>query len=270
MMIRSLWSGATGMLAQQFNMDTIANDLANINTAGYRARHVSFSDLIYQNLRASGIQAATENYNPPVGMSVGLGVRVNSATPIMTRGSFMETGVWSHMAITDVGGQANEFFAIQMPNGTKAYTRDGHFMVDNEGVLRTMNGLKLFPSIEGIPADAKNPSVSQDGVISWTDKNGNVQQAGTRIKLYSFINPSGLESIGDNFWAETKVSGTPVEGTPSVGGFGGILGGWIETSNVTAITEMVNMIKCQRAYEMNSKSIQTSDEMLQTVNTLKR
>ncbi len=266
MMIRALWSAATGMRAQQQNIDAIANDLTNVNTNGYKKRLLNFADLMYQSVRASGVQGAADG-NRPVGIQLGHGVRLVGTTPIFTTGSADETGLWSDMMIN---GNDTNFFSVTLADGTPAYTRDGSFRVNDEGELTTSEGLSLNPPITGIPTGAIDPTITESGEVQYyTETGGDIQTAG-QVMLYSFMNPAGLDPMGDNLWLETASSGAAVQGTPNENGFGSILGGYVETSNVDAITEMVNMIAAQRSYEFNSRSIQASDEMLQTVNSLKQ
>lgn len=267
MMIRALWTGATGMMAQQQNIDSIANDLSNVNTYGYKKRHLNFQDLYYQTLRASGVQGSQAGNNVPVGVQIGNGVRLAAVTPVFIRGNPQQTDLWSNLMIDD----DRTFFGVTLPNGQRAYTRDGSFRVNNNGELRTVDGLALDPPIAGIPNPAPNLTVSSSGMVQYTDPTtGNPVNVG-QIQTYGFVNQGGLSAMGQNFWRETAASGPPQQGIPDVAaGHGPVRSGWLETSNVNAITEMVNMISAQRAYEFNSRSIQTSDEMLQTVNALKR
>ncbi len=266
MMIRSLWTGATGMRAMQDNIDAISNDLSNVNTNGYKKRYLNFQDLFYQNLRAAGLQGGDANTNVPVGIQIGNGVKLAATTPVFTHGNPFETNVWSDMMIND----NTSFFSVTMPDGREAYTRDGTFRVDQNGELRTTDGLPLNPPITGIPNGAVDPQVSLGGMVSYRDPNsGDMVEVG-QVQLYNFVNPAGLEAYGQNLWLETESSGNANAGDPDTEGYGSIQGGWVEGSNVDAVTEMVNMISAQRAYEFNSKSIQTSDAMLQTVNGLKR
>ncbi|MCL2000761.1 MAG: flagellar basal-body rod protein FlgG [Planctomycetes bacterium] len=272
MMIRSLWSGATGMKAMQFHIDAIANDLTNVNTNGYKKKIVNFQDLLYQTTRASGLQGGTDGgVNLPVGIQVGLGVRVAGTTPVMTMGSVVETGNWFDMMIEE--SQANmvrNFFQIDMGNGNLAYTRDGNFRVDNEGRLMTVDGYFLDPQPGNVAENAVAVQITPEGrIMQRLPGETNFAEVG-QIQLFTFINPAGLEPIGNNRWVESESSGAAQQGAPGDAGFGLIRGGFIEQSNVDAISEMVNMIAAQRAYEFNSKSITTSDEMLQTVNALKR
>lgn len=266
MMIRSLWTGATGMRAMQDNIDAISNDLSNVNTNGYKKRYLNFQDLFYQNLRAAGLQGGDENTNVPVGIQIGNGVKLAATTPVFTHGNPFQTNVWSDMMISD----ETSFFSVTLPDGRNAYTRDGTFRVDENGELRTTDGLPMNPPITGIPTGAQNPQVTLGGVVTYQDpQSGDNVEVGT-VQLYNFVNPAGLEAYGQSLWLETQASGVPTQGTASTDGYGSIQGGWVEGSNVDAVTEMVNMISAQRAYEFNSKSIQTSDAMLQTVNGLKR
>lgn len=272
MMIRSLWSGATGMKAMQFNIDAIANDLTNVNTNGYKKKIVNFQDLLYQTTRASGLQGGTDGaVNLPVGVQVGLGVRVAGVTPVMTVGSVVETGNWSDMMIEENNSNmVKNFFQIDMGNGNVAYTRDGNFRVDEQGRLVTTDGYFLNPQPGNVAANAVAVQVTPEGRVMQKLPNQTDWVEVGQVQLFTFINPAGLEPTGNNRWTETQSSGAAQQGAPGDAGFGLIKGGWIEQSNVDAISEMVNMIAAQRAYEFNSKSITTSDEMLQTVNNLKR
>ncbi|MDR3212127.1 MAG: flagellar basal-body rod protein FlgG [Planctomycetota bacterium] len=270
-MIRSLWSGATGMKAMQFHIDAIAHDLTNVNTNGYKKKIVNFQDLLYQTARASGLQGGTDGgVNLPVGIQVGLGVRVAGTTPVMTTGSVVETGNWYDMMIDEPEKNSiRNFFQIDIGGGRVSYTRDGNFRVDDQGRLVTTDGYLLNPQPGQIAANAVAVQVTPEGQVMQKLPGADYAAIG-RIQLFSFVNPSGLEPIGNNLWLETQSSGAAQQGNPAEDGFGYIRGGFIEQSNVDAISEMVNMIAAQRAYEFNSKSITTSDEMLQTVNQLKR
>jgi len=268
MMIRALWTGATGMRAQQFMIDSIAHDLTNVNTTGYKKKSVSFSDLFYQSQRAAGVQGPQGNL--PTGIQVGLGVRVNGTTPVFTHGNPVETGIWSDMMIDDKGGQVRNFFRVLLPDGSYGYTRDGSFRADDQGQLATNDGYLLDPLPGNIPADAKQITITDTGQVQVIVGNNTTATTVGQVNLFTFPNPAGLEPMGDNLWGKTPASGDEQQGAPGDVGFGIVKSGWLEQSNVDAITEMVNMISAQRAYEFNSKSIQTSDEMLQTVNNLKR
>ena len=272
MMIRSLWSGATGMKAMQFYIDAIAHDLTNVNTNGYKKKVVNFQDLLYQTTRASGLQGGTDGMvNLPVGVQVGLGVRVAGTTPVMTMGSVVETGNWSDMLIEEP--QANSiknFFQIDVGNGNLAYTRDGNFRVDDQGRIVTVDGYFLNPQPGNLAQNAVAVQITPEGRIMQLLPGQTEYDEVGQVQLFTFINQAGLEPLGNNRWVETESSGEAQQGAPGTEGFGTVKGGFIEQSNVDAISEMVNMIAAQRAYEFNSKSITTSDEMLQTVNNLKR
>ncbi len=267
-MIRALWSAATGMRAQQTNIDSIANDLTNVNTNGYKKRHVNFQDLFYQSVRSAGVQGGDANV--PVGIEIGHGVKVGAIAPIFTQGGATETNITTNLMIVDGGNSARNFFSVTRPDGTVAYTRDGNFIKNNEGELTTSDGLRMNPPITGIPASATELTITAEGRVMYTPAQGQAPVELARIQLHTFQNPAGLQPIGLNLWMETPASGAVTTGNPGDAGFGSVQSGWLETSNVDAISEMVNMIAAQRSYEFNSRSIQASDEMLQTVNSLKR
>ncbi len=272
MMIRSLWSGATGMKAMQFYIDTISHDLSNVNTNGYKKKIVNFHDLMYQTTRASGLQGGTDGMiNLPVGVQVGLGVKVAGTTPVMTVGAVVETGnTYDLMIVEPQSNQVKNFFRIDLGDGNFAYTRDGNFRLDDQGRISTVDGFLLSPSPGNISSDAIAVQITPEGRVfqrmPGEEEFGEVGQ----INLFTFINPAGLEPIGNNRWVQSESSGDAQQGEPGQDQFGTIQSQFIEQSNVDAISEMVNMIAAQRAYEFNSKSITTSDEMLQTVNGLKR
>lgn len=272
MMTRSLWSGATGMRAMQFYIDSIAHDLTNVNTTGYKKKEVNFQDLLYQQIRAAGMLGGTDNaVNIPVGINVGLGVRVAGTTPIMTGGPAVETGNWTDMMIMErQTSSVRNFFQIDTGNGTFAYTRDGNFRVDSNGNLVTVDGYYLSPQPGQVASNATDVTVSPEGMIRQKLPGQTTYEDVGQIQLFTFINPAGLEPRGKNLWTETEASGAAQQGTPGLDGYAEIASGFLEQSNVDAISEMVNMISAQRAYEFNSKSITTSDEMLQTINQLKR
>ncbi len=262
-MIRGLYTAASGMTAQQQNIDVISNNIANVNTTGFKQDRAEFQDLMYQSLNyTAGATSATTNN--PVGIDVGLGVRTAGIQKNHIQGSLKETGNSLDIAIAGDG-----FFKITTPDGETAYTRDGSFKKDNEGSLVTVQGYKLDPEIV-IPEGLINISIGDDGIITATDAGtGELSQLG-QITLANFINPAGLAPKGNNLYSETTVSGNPVEGNPGLNGIGSLRQGMLEGSNVQLVTEMVNLITAQRAYEANSKSITTTDTMLQTVNQLKR
>lgn len=267
MMIRALWSAATGMHAQQKNIDTVAHDLTNVNTTGYKKTQVTFADIFYQRLRAAGVQSAAGN-SIPSGLQIGNGVRLTGTTKNFSRGGLVETGNPYNMAIADTGNHARNFFQVLMGNGDVAYTRDGSFQKDADGNLVLANGAILQGGIN-VPDEAQDVTITEDGRVQYLDANGAYQQTAP-LQLATFANPAGLEPLGENMFRETEAAGAAVIGNPDTAGFGKIRGGFLELSNVSAVEEMVKMITAQRAYEFNSRTIQTSDEMLQTVNNLKR
>lgn len=260
-MFNSLWIAKTGMEAQQMQLDVISNNLANSSTNGFKRAHAVFEDLIYQNLRQSG-SATSEQSQLPTGLQVGLGVRTVATSRNFTQGSLQQTGKGLDVAI-----QGNGFFQITMPDGTINYTRDGAFQVNAQGQIVTSNGLPVANGIT-VPANATNISISADGNVTATIPGQVAPQPIGTIALASFINPAGLDPRGQNLYAETAASGQPNTGTPGTNGLGQLMQGFLETSNVNVVQELVTMIQVQRAYEMNSKAIQTSDQMLQKLGQL--
>lgn len=261
-MIRSLYTSATGMEAQQVNMDVIANNLANVNTSGFKKSRVDFQDLLYQTLRTPGTSQA-QGMQVPTGVQVGLGTHVAAAQKIYTQGDFEATGNALDCVIEGEG-----FFHVMLPNGQDGYTRDGSFKTDSQGRLCSSDGYILQPEIT-IPSGTTDISIGEDGVVTVTDSSGQLQEYGP-IEIVRFMNPGGLVSRGQNILIQTEASGEPVSGTPGTDGTGTIKAGYLEMANVKVVEEMVNMILAQRAYEVNSKSIQTADQMLETANNLKR
>ncbi len=255
-MIRSLWIAKTGLDAQQTQLDVISNNLANVSTNGFKRSRAVFEDLLYQNLRQPGAQSSQQT-TVPSGLMLGVGVRPISTEHIFTQGSLQNTGNGLDIAINGQG-----FFQIQMPDGTLGYTRDGSFQVDAQGALVTNNGYALQPGIT-IPVGAQSVTIAQDGTVSATLAGQTQPQILGQIQLASFVNPAGLEPKGQNLFAETVASGTPSAGEPGLNGLGSLQQGFVETSNVNVVEELVSMIQTQRAYELNSKAIQTSDQMLQ-------
>ncbi len=260
-MIRSLYTAATGMQAQQTNMDVVANNLANVNTAGFKRSRAEFQDLLYQTLRSPGASQA-EGMTLPTGVQVGLGTRLAATQKQFTKGDMQQTGNDLDMAITGDG-----FFQVQLPSGEIGYTRNGSFTADRDGSLVTSDGYRVLPAIS-IPAGATEISVGEDGSVT-ANVSGVTTQSGS-IELAKFVNPAGLSAAGGSIYTKTDASGDAVTGTPGKEGFGGIASKFLEMSNVKVVDEMVNMILAQRAYEVNSKSIQAADEMLTTANNLKR
>lgn len=257
----SLYSAATGMEAQQLNLNTIANNLANVNTPGFKRSKIEFQDLLYQKpSRASGTDSGGGNI-VPTGIEVGNGSRVASTSKVFTQGQLTHTGEDLDLAI-----QGDGFFEIQRPDGTFAYTRDGSFKLNAQGQVVTTDGLPVLSGFQAIPSGSAI-AISENGQVTLTGANGTTT---FRLSLTRFANPSGLRSMGGNLYEETAASGTPEVGQPAEQGFGKIAQKYIEGSNVNIVEEMVNLIVAQRAYEINSKSIQTSDEMLQNVAQMKR
>ena len=255
-MINSLWISKTGMQAQQTQLDVISHNLANVSTTGFTRANVVFEDLMYQNLRQVGA-ATTEQSTLPTGLQLGLGVRTVATTRSFVQGSLQQTD-----KNLDVAINGNGFFQVTMPDGTTGYTRDGTFEVNAQGQVVTSSGLPVANGIT-VPAGATSLTVAADGTVSVTVAGSAQPQTVGTLAIASFINPAGLEPKGQNLYAETAASGTPQGGTPGTNGLGILMGGFLETSNVNVVQELVTMIQTQRAYEMNSKAIQTSDQMLQ-------
>jgi flagellar basal-body rod protein FlgG len=266
-MVRSLWTGASGMIGQQANTDTIANNLANVNTHGYKKQRADFEDLIYQTVRVAGTPA-TEDTVTPVGVQMGHGVKLADTQRVFSQGSLQQTEVATDIAITGEG-----FFRIQMYDGTWAYTRNGNFKVDETGRMVTSNGYWLLPDIvmpENFLPESIN--VTKDGRVSVrVPRDSDLVEVDVgRIELYRFPNPVGLTAVGENLFKVTQASGDPIAGRPGYEGMGQLQHKFLEMSNVQVAVEMVNLIVAQRAYEFNSRVIQTSDNMLGTATTLKR
>jgi len=255
-MIRSLWIAKTGLDAQQTQLDITSNNLANVSTNGFKRSRAVFEDLLYQTLRQPGAKSSQQT-DIPEGLQIGTGVRPISSVRVHTQGNLQQTGNQFDVAINGQG-----FLQIQMPDGTNAFTRDGSLHMDAQGQLVTSNGFPVSPAVT-IPANAQSVTIAQDGTISVTMQGSAIpQQVGT-LQLANFINAAGLQAIGQNLYAETAASGTPSTGTPGTNGLGLLSQGYVETSNVNVVEELVNMIQTQRAYEINSKAITTSDQMLQ-------
>jgi flagellar basal-body rod protein FlgG len=266
-MVRSLWTGAAGMIGQQANIDTISNNLANVNTSGFKKTRAEFEDLLYQTAKVAGTPA-TEDTVVPVGVQMGHGVKVAATQRMFTQGALQNTDNVYDMAISGEG-----FFRVQMYDGSWAYTRDGAFKVDSDGRLVTSNGYWVLPDIimpEGFLPE--KITVSKDGrvsvIVPQIDENEPVDVG--QIELYRFPNPVGLTAVGENLFKISNASGDPIPGQPGYQGMGQIIHKFLEMSNVQVVREMVDLIVAQRAYEFNSKTIQTSDNMLGTATTLKR
>jgi flagellar basal-body rod protein FlgG len=261
-MIRALWTAASGMNAQQTNIDVIANNLANVNTAGYKASTLQFEDLMYATERPPGNRTA-DGVESPVGLQVGYGSRATATTRAFTQGELQRT-----QNVLDVAISGRGFFQVQLPDGTFAYTRDGSFARNADGQIVTKEGYSLVGAPQLDPA-ATEISILRDGTVTQVINNS-VQQAG-QILLSNFTNPEGLRSLGGNLFAETETSGAAETGiTPGSNGTGALAQGYVEMSNVKIVEEMVRMIQAQRAYEINSKAINSADEMLGIANNLRR
>jgi len=260
-MIRSLWISKTGLEAQQVQMDVIANNLANVSTTGFKRSRAVFEDLLYQTLRQPGAQSSQQTQIPS-GLQIGTGVRPVAAERIQTQGNLQQTGNKLDMAIQGAG-----FFQVLLPDGTTGYTRDGSFQSDSQGQLVTANGYTVQPALT-IPANALNVSVGSDGTVTVTQPGAAAPVQIGSVQLAVFINPAGLQSQGENLYVETASSGAPSTSAPGLNGAGLLNQGYVETSNVNVVEELVNMIQTQRAYEINSKAISTSDQMLQKLSQI--
>ncbi len=262
-MIRSLYTAATGMNAQELNVAVISNNLANVNTVGFKRSRPEFQDLLYQNLRLVG--TVSENGNQvPTGAQLGLGVKTAAIGKVFLQGDFTQTQNSLDIAIAGRG-----LFQIALPDGTIAYTRAGSFKLDNTGQIVTSDGLPMEPAIT-IPPDAITISIDPQGSVAVTQPGATAPTVVGTIQTATFQNGAGLLSIGSNLFEETDASGSPTVGTPGVDDRGTLQQGFLELSNVSVVEELVNLISAQRAYEVNSRTVQTSDEMLQIANQMKR
>ncbi len=263
-MVRALYSAASGMNAQQLNIDNIANNLSNANTTGYKSRRAQFQDLLYQNMTAPG-SSAGQSTIVPSGLQLGLGTRAVSNEIIFQQGSFTSTSNPYDLVI-----QGNGFFQIQQANGNLAYTRNGSFQLSNTGSLVTSDGNLLQPQVT-IPPAAQSVNIAADGTVSYTLTGQTQAQNAGQITLANFQNPAGLNSLGGSLFTPTDASGAAIVGTPGgADGVGTIMQGYLEQSNVSVVDEFINMITAQRAYEANSKVVKAADEMYQQVNNLKQ
>lgn len=260
-MINSLQISKTGMQAQQTQLDVISHNLANVSTTGFKRGNAIFEDLIYQNLRQVGANAA-EQAELPTGLQLGLGVRTVATARTYTQGSLQQSENSLDIAIN-----GNGFFQIEMPDGSTSYTRDGTFQVNAEGEVVTSSGFRLLPGIT-VPAQSRGLTIAKDGTVSVVPPGQSTPTLLGTIELATFVNPAGLEPLGANMFGETLASGDPNTGAPASEGFGMLMQGYLESSNVNVVQELVNMIQTQRAYEMNSRAIQTSDQMLQRLTQL--
>ena len=260
-MINSLWIAKTGMTAQQTQLDVISHNLANVSTNGFKRNNAVFEDLIYQNLRQVGAQNDEQN-QLPTGMHMGLGVRTVATSRTFTQGSLQQSN-----NSLDVAINGNGFFEVNLPDGTIGYTRDGSFQLDAQGRMVTSSGLPVANGIT-VPPNAIKVSISADGIVSATLPGNPAPQQLGNIAMSSFVNPAGLEPVGQNMYKESAASGQPQQGQPGTNGLGFIKQGFLEASNVNVVEELVTMIQTQRAYEMNSKAISTSDQMLAKLSQL--
>jgi len=262
-MMRSLYTASTGMLAQQLQIDNTSNNIANVNTIGFKSSRAEFADLMYQTLEYAGT-GTSQITKSPTGIEVGLGVRPTAITKIFTEGNLKQTGNNLDVAITGKG-----FFKIELPDGTESYSRNGAFKLDENGTIVNSDGYKLIPEIV-VPDDATDISIGTDGIVSVIQPGQTQATQIGQMTTTNFINPAGLHSLGDTLFLETEASGVPIEDTPGLNGLGILRQGFVELSNVQLVVELTELITGQRAYEADSKAITTSDEMLQTVVNLKR
>lgn len=259
-MIRALYTAASGMNAQQANIDNVAHNLANVNTTGFKKSRVEFEDLVYQQIKSAGA-ATSQEAEAPIGLETGLGSRAVATARNFSAGNLRSTNNPLDLAIEGIG-----FFQVTLPGGETGYTRAGAFHLNGQGQLVTAEGIEVSPQIS-IPANATTISISKDGIVSASVPGQGTQQVGT-LELATFQNPAGLEARGGNIFVATTASGEPTTGTPGSDGLGTMAQGFLEDSNVSVVEEMVNMILGQRAYEANSRIIRAADEMLQQVNNL--
>lgn len=261
--MQSLSIAATGMMAQQLNVEVISNNIANMSTSGFKRQRAEFQDLLYQNLRRVGTNSSDSGTIVPSGIQVGLGVKTGSVYRVMTQGDMNNTGNKLDLAI-----QGRGYFRVQLPSGTDAYTRAGNFQLSPDGQIVTSDGYTVAPGIT-VPSTATDITISKDGQVQATIPGQTAPQVVGQLELSNFQNEAGLEAQGDNLFIETAASGTPTTGAPASTGFGSIQQGFLETSNVNAVTEISDLITAQRAYEMNAKIITASDEMMSVTSNLK-
>jgi flagellar basal-body rod protein FlgG len=262
--MRALHTAATGMMAQELNVQVISNNIANMRTTGYKRQRAEFQDLLYEHVRRIGTQTSDQGNILPVGIDLGSGVKTVGTPRVMTQGSLSPTGKDFDVAIRGEG-----FFKIQMPDGTFAYTRDGSFEMDAQGRIVTAQGNLVQPGIT-VPQNASSITINQQGTVSVTIPGQTATQVLGQISLTRFINKAGLQAIGDNLFTETPASGTPQDGVPNVDGMGNLQQGNLEQANVEAVTEISDLIAAQRAYEMNAKVITATDQMLSSTANLMR
>lgn len=260
-MMRSLYIARTGLDVQQTQLDVISNNLSNVGTTGFKKARAVFEDLLYQTIRQPGAQSSQQTQLPS-GFQLGVGARTVATERIHTQGGLQQTGNSLDVAINGRG-----FFQILMPDGSTNYTRDGSFQVDSQGIMVTASGYQLQPTMT-IPSDALTVTIARDGTVSVTQPNNATPTVLGQLQLASFVNPTGLLSLGENLFSETAASGTPQISNPGENGVGVLSQNFIETSNVNVAEELVNMIVAQRAYELNTRAITTSDQMLQRLTQL--
>jgi flagellar basal-body rod protein FlgG len=260
-MIRALYTAAAGMQSQQMNLDVISNNLANVNTTGYKETKLQFQDVLYQTTREAGSDQGAGNQLPE-SLQIGQGAVPVSTERLFTQGEMSQTG-----GNLDIAIQGNGFFQVQLPDGTLAYTRDGSFKSDSQGRVVTSDGYPVQGGFQPVPNGATNVTISASGSVTYTTAGGTTS---SQVQIARFNNPGGLDAVGQNLYKETVASGTAELGDPSQNGFGQLQQGYLELSNVSVVTEMVNLILAQRAYEVNSKAVQAADEMMQQSNNLMR
>jgi flagellar basal-body rod protein FlgG len=261
--MRSLTTAATGMLAQQINVDTIANNIANLNTTGFKRQRAEFQDLLYYTMEQMGVSSSDANTTVPTGVQVGHGVKTGSIYRITQQGNILPTGNRLDLAVSGEG-----YFTVQMPDGREGYTRAGNFSRNAEGTLVTEDGFTVAPGIV-IPEEAVSVSINRSGEVSIQLADAAEPQVVGQLEFARFVNAAGLEAIGDNLFLATAASGPATLGQPASAGFGTLMQGFLETSNVDAVSEISNLITAQRAYEMNAKVITASDEMLSVTSQLR-
>jgi flagellar basal-body rod protein FlgG len=261
--MRALNTAATGMQAQQLNVEVIANNIANMNTTGFKRQRAEFEDLLYQSIEKMGVSSSDANTIVPTGVQVGSGVKSGSVYRITEQGNMSQTGNPYDLAI-----QGDGYFIVQLPDGRDAYTRAGNFSLNADGQIVTGEGYVVAPGIS-VPSDATSVSINRQGVVSAIMADGSTPQDVGALEMARFVNPPGLDAIGDNMFLETAASGAANRGQPGSIGFGTLQQGYLETSNVNAVSEISDLITAQRAYEMNSKVITTTDEMLRTMTNLR-
>jgi flagellar basal-body rod protein FlgG len=260
-MLRSLYSAAAGMNSQQMNLDIISNNLANVNTTGFKKSKIEFQELLYTTNRSAGAEVGNGN-TLPTGLQVGTGSRPFATSKIFTVGELKQTGEKMDVAI-----QGDGFFEVQMPDGTRAYTRDGNLKLTSDGRVTTSDGYAIQGGWQNIPTGTTNVTIAANGQVTLSGASGTTS---FQVQMVRFANPGGLDSLGRNLYKETTASGAPEIGNPGENGFGELSQGYVETSNVKVVEEMVNLIQAQRAYEVNSKAVQAADDMMSQANNLRR